>query len=325
VVKIQYPGVAQAIREDLANTELLTTLLRFAASAAGVTSDLRSVARESAARIAEETDYRHEAATIAAFSDLYRGHPFIRVPDAVPEVSTERVLTMTYVHGIDWAAAQHADQSLKDTWTEVIMRFFHGNFRHANFLHADPHPGNYRFGADGSVGFVDFGCVKVLPEALRLPWVVMNRAVIDGRFDVGRDLMVQLGFIVDDDAVTADDLGSWWDVMFTEIRMPQPVTYAPDATTRLLGELFSADAAKPVNRIRVPEDFAMFPRVQLALSHVAGALHATLPARAIHEDVDGVAEPVTELGRLHHAWVRERGLPSGLEAHPDVADQPRVG
>ena len=140
VVKIQYPGVAQAIRDDLANTELVATFLRFAMAASGMKVDVRTTAREASARIAEELDYRHEAATITAFSELYRGHPFIRVPEVVPEVSGDRVLTMTYLDGMDWAAAQQADQDLKNTWAEVIRRFMNGNYRHANLVHADPTP-----------------------------------------------------------------------------------------------------------------------------------------------------------------------------------------
>jgi hypothetical protein len=164
-VKIQYPGAAEAIRDDLANHELLTTVLRFMSSASGATMpDLRPATREIATRIAEEIDYRHEAANITAFSELYRGHPFIRVPDVIGEASGDRVLTMTYLDGLDWTAAQRADQGLKNTWAEVISRFMAGSFRHANLFQADPHPGNYRFGPDGRVGFVDFGCVKVLSE-----------------------------------------------------------------------------------------------------------------------------------------------------------------
>lgn len=125
-VKIQYPGVAQAIRDDLSNTELLATVFRFAAGAAGALGvtmpDIEHVANEIAERISEEVDYRREAANITAFSDLYRGHPFIRVPDVVPEASGDRVLTMTYLDGLDWAAAQDADQALKNTWAESGSR-----------------------------------------------------------------------------------------------------------------------------------------------------------------------------------------------------------
>ena len=129
-VKIQYPGAAEAIRDDLANTELLATFLRLLYSASGTAMrpDLRQMTREIAARISEEIDYRHEAANITAFSELYRDHPFIRIPEVIDEASGDRVLTMTYLDGMDWAAAQQADQELKNTWAEVIFRFVHGSY-----------------------------------------------------------------------------------------------------------------------------------------------------------------------------------------------------
>ena len=105
-VKVQYPGAAEAIRTDLANHEMLTKFLGFVSSASGATMpDLRPATREIVARIAEEIDYRHEAANITAFSELYRGHPFILIPDVVGEASGDRVLTMTYLDRLDWAAA----------------------------------------------------------------------------------------------------------------------------------------------------------------------------------------------------------------------------
>jgi predicted unusual protein kinase regulating ubiquinone biosynthesis (AarF/ABC1/UbiB family) len=316
-VKIQYPGVAQAIRDDLANTELLATFLRFATSAAGLKADIRGVAREAAARISEEVDYRHEAATITAFSELYRGHPFIRVPEVIPEVSGDRVLTMTYLDGKDWAAARQADQDLKNTWAEAIQRFAYGNFRHANLLHADPHPGNYRFHTDGTVGFVDFGCVKVLPEPQRWRLVAMNRAVVEERKQDMRDIMVRAGYLTADSNLTADELYQWQtETLYEYTLAPQPVTYTPDSIRRVIGGLFDVrEAHHPMARMNAPDDYVFASRVQLAVNSVCVGLNATLPARAIADDVDSVAEPVTELGKLHHAWVRDRGLPSGLDHH----------
>ena len=314
-VKIQYPGVAEVIRDDLANTELLATFLRFATSAAGIAVDVRAVAREAAARIAEEIDYRREAAMITTFSDLYRGHPFIRVPQVVDEVSSERVLTMTYLGGMDWAAARQVDQDLKNTWAEVIQRFSYGNYRHANLLHADPHPGNYRFHTDGSVGFVDFGCVRILPEVQRRRWVEMVRAAIEGRTGDLRDLMVQAGFFTADSTLTATELHEWWSGMLHEIvGMVQPATYSDETTARTMRALFDLrDPDHPMTRMTAPEEFVFAARVQLAIANICGTLGATLPARAIADDLDNVAEPITELGKQHHAWVRERGLPSALE------------
>ncbi|SOX56176.1 putative protein kinase [Mycobacterium ahvazicum] len=316
-VKIQYPGVGKAIRDDLANTELLTTFLRFMTSASGMKPDFQSVAREAAARISEEVDYRHEAAMITAFSDLYRGHPFIRVPEVIPEASGDRVLTMSYLDGMNFARAKEADQDLKNVWSEAILRFSQSNFRHANLLHADPHPGNYLFNDDGTVGFVDFGCVKILPEPQRWRLVAMHRAVIDGRKHDYRDLMVQAGFLTADSDLTADELYRWQSEMLYEfIGAPQPVTYTPETTARTIQGLFDLRVPDhPMARMNAPEDFVFAGRVQLAVGSLFDGLRATTPARAIIDDMDGVAKPTTELGKLHHAWVRKRRLPSALDHH----------
>ena len=316
--KIQYPGVAKAIRDDLANTELLATFLRFASSAAGTAmqADLRQATREIAARIAEEIDYRHEAANITRFSELYRGHPFIRVPEVIYEASGDRVLTMTYLDGMDWAAAQRADQKLKNTWAEVIARFFAGSYRHANLLQADPHPGNYRFGLNGQVGFVDFGQVKVLPERQRRGLVWMVRAAVDGRKHDLRDLMVESGFLDCDSILSTDEAYQWWAGTLYELLAPQPVTYTQDTSERAIRALIDVRSPDhPVRRMSVPDDFVFLPRITLCVNAILATLGATIYARSMADDMDGVAEPLTPLGKQHHAWVRQRGLPCGLELH----------
>lgn len=316
-VKIQYPGAAEAIRDDLANTELLATFFRFASSASGTgMPDLRQATREIADRISEEIDYRHEAANITAFSELYRGHPFIRIPEVIFEASGDRVLTMTFLDGMNWAAAQNADQKLKDNWGEVIFRFLGGAIRHANLFNADPHPGNYCFGADGTVGFVDFGCVKVLPERQRHTYLRMLRAAVDGRKHEMHDLMGELGYFTGVPALTVDEAYQWMAELIYEVLAPQPVTYTQDTSKRAIGALVDIRSPDhPVRRVSVPEDFIFFTRISLTVNPICATLGATLHARSILDDMDGVAEPTTPLGKQHYAWVRQRGLPYGLEPH----------
>jgi predicted unusual protein kinase regulating ubiquinone biosynthesis (AarF/ABC1/UbiB family) len=317
-VKIQYPGAAEVVRADLANTELLVTFFRFATSAAGTAMqpDIRRATREIAARIAEETDYRHEAANITAFSELYRGHPFIRVPEVISEASGDRVLTMTYLDGMNWAAAQQADQDLKNTWAEVILRFAMGSFRHANLFHADPHPGNYCFGPDGTVGFVDFGCVTVLPERQRRRVVGIDRAALDGRKHDLRDLMIETGYIAGDSTLTADEAYQWWAEILYEVLVPQPVTYTPDTSQRAIRALIDVRLPDhPVRRMSIPDDLVFLTRFNLSMNAILATLGATVHARSILDDMDGIAEPITPLGKQHDAWVRQRGLPFGLEHH----------
>src|SRR4051812_29338304 len=98
-VKVQYPGVADAIRDDLANTQLLLTFVKIAK---GVVPqyrnfDVRPLADEIAERFWEELDYRTELANQMEFAEHYRGHPFAHVPEVFPELSSDRVLTMEMV------------------------------------------------------------------------------------------------------------------------------------------------------------------------------------------------------------------------------------
>lgn len=322
-VKIQYPGVAQAIRQDLANTELLATFFQLATSVSGIAMPVnpRDAAREIAARIVEETDYRREAANIASFSELYRDHPFIRIPQMVYEASGEQVLTMTFLDGLDWAAAQQVDQNLKNRWAEVILRFSGGSFRHANLFHADPHPANCRFGLDGRVGFVDFGCVTVIPENQRQRFLKMVRAAIDGRKQEMRELMVEVGFLTADSTVSADEAYQWYAGLAYEYLAPQPATFTRDTTKRAIAGLIDIRSAQhPLRRMAIPDDFVFFARINLMANAILATLHANVHARSILDDMDGVAEPITPLGKQHHNWLRQRRLPLGLESRMTTAE-----
>jgi predicted unusual protein kinase regulating ubiquinone biosynthesis (AarF/ABC1/UbiB family) len=320
-VKIQYPRAAKVIRDDLANTELLTTFFRFVASASGNTmqADLRPATQEIAARIFEEIDYRHEAANITLFNELYCDHPFIRVPKVVWEASGDRVLTMTYLDGMDWAEAQQADQDLKNTWAEVIWRFGGGSYRHGNLFNADPHPGNYRFGSDGTVGFVDFGCVKVLPEHRRRPFVEMLRAAFDGRKADLHRLMVDLGFMTSDLTLTPDEAYQWMEEITYEVHAPQPVTFNSETSQRAVHAMLDARSpGHPMRRVSIPGDLIFFSRISFGINMICASLQASIHIRSIMADMDGVAEPITSLGKQHDTWVRDRGIPYGLEHHDDA-------
>jgi predicted unusual protein kinase regulating ubiquinone biosynthesis (AarF/ABC1/UbiB family) len=320
VVKIQYPGAAEAIRADLANAELLVTFFRLAGAASGgMKADVRALASGVSARISEELDYRHEAAMIGRFSDLYRGHPFVRIPEVITGLSADRVLTMTHLGGMDWGAAQNADQDLKNAWAEAVIRFTYASQRHANLWHADPHPDNCRFNSDGTVGFLDFGCVQVFSEQQRYRYVTMVRAAIEGRRQDLRDIMEESGFLHSDPTLNSDELHHWWAQLLHEIiASPQPATYTSETTDRVLRGVFDIRSSEhPLARMSGPTEYACLPRILISLNNICATLGATLPMRAIADDIDNIAEPTTTFGKQHHAWVAERGLPHALDHHED--------
>ena len=297
-VKVQYPGVADAVSDDLTNTQLLLTFVKLAQGVAPQLGsfDVRAIADELSERILEELDYATELANQVEFAEHFRGHPFIRVPEVFPELSSDRVLTMELVRGRRWTETADADQDLRDRWGEVVYRCIFGSIARFGMFNADPHPGNYLFHDDGTVTFLDFGCVKRLPpETQRGFWGLPKAAIANDAEQVLR-AYIDAGFARADAPPPAEPLLEWNRSNFEPLHRPQPFTFTPDFVAGMLGRM--ADMDKEVRRhSTIPKDFVFTNRIFIGLYSVLGALRATADWRAIFdEDVSGV--PTTPLGRL---------------------------
>jgi predicted unusual protein kinase regulating ubiquinone biosynthesis (AarF/ABC1/UbiB family) len=160
VVKIQYPEIRGAIRNDF-------RLLRQVALPARASGHLPVTALdEMETEIDAETDYLREAAHLEFFGDALRPLTWITVPRPFPRCSTDRVLTMTEVGGLhlDAFLSARPSQRVRDAVGSRLMELFYFQLLVSKRLHADPHWGNYLFREDGSIGLVDFGCVKTLED-----------------------------------------------------------------------------------------------------------------------------------------------------------------
>jgi predicted unusual protein kinase regulating ubiquinone biosynthesis (AarF/ABC1/UbiB family) len=314
-VKVQYPGVARAIRADLRNAELLAAVFQFIRSIAPglMRLDMRAVADEVGERITEELDYSLEATNQMAFADSYRGHPGIHVPDVVEELSTSRVLTQDLVDGLWWTEALGADPSLKDRWGETIYRFHTGSLRRLGLFNADPNPGNYLFHPDGTVSFVDFGCVKRF-GAERVAWIAdMVRAVIDGDAAGLQQGFVDAGIFDTDHAPAAQDVLAWYGQPFELVRGPQPFTVKPDYVAHCVERNWSpmgpSGRAVRLMDADAPADLYFLSRMQLGLLSVLGELGATGYWGSIEAEYDG-DPPLTAMGKADaDFWTSRRTGP----------------
>jgi predicted unusual protein kinase regulating ubiquinone biosynthesis (AarF/ABC1/UbiB family) len=161
VVKIQYPGVAEAVETDLRNATLLLPLVKRLApglDASALLAELRE-------RIGEELDYELEAQNQRRIERLMRGHPFLRVPRVRLDLSTRRVLVSEYVEGERFEAVRRAGEAERDRYGEIVFRFFFGLLYRDGIALGDPHPGNYLLCPDGRVCFLDFGLLRDVDPA----------------------------------------------------------------------------------------------------------------------------------------------------------------
>ena len=201
-VKVQYPGIADALESDLANAGMIVRLAKVLAPGL----DAKAVASELRERVLEELDYEFEAQNQRAFARAYDGHPFIFVPQGPLAVLAPPRAGLDYVEGRGFDEVKELDQDERDIFGEIVFRFCFGSIYHLQHFNADTHPGNYLLMDDGRVAFLDFGMTKRLTaEQIQLEQRAVDAA---GRDDPEalRDALHELGFVSDPKKVDAERL-----------------------------------------------------------------------------------------------------------------------
>jgi predicted unusual protein kinase regulating ubiquinone biosynthesis (AarF/ABC1/UbiB family) len=310
-VKIQYPGVAEAVKADLKNVELLASLLALAIGGLfprGRKLDLRSAAQELGARIEEELDYRIEASNQAEFVAHFDGHPFIRVPNLIEDLCTTRVLTQDLVRGSSWEEALTSEQYLRDQWAEAIHRFVFGTYYRLHLFNADPHPGNFIFHDDGAVTFLDYGSVKRLRADQVEMLVGIYRACL--RDDVLGTWMasVEAGMWRSTDPVTPEEAFAYFHEDNALFWAPERFAATPDYVARSIERRFSP-AGPSSNALRyctMPPEYTYMVRIEIAVASVIGHLRAANDWGSFAAEYCEDADPVTEMGRREQAFFARR-------------------
>src|SRR5947207_2054741 len=229
-VKVQYPGVAGAVRADLQNLGLILRLGRRIAPGL----DGKAVAEEIKERIGEELDYELEAQNQRSLARVFRGHPFIVVPDVVSSLSRERVIVTEYVEGMKFDDVKNQPQDVRDRVGEIVFRFFFGcMYRHRQFS-GDPHPGNFLLMEDGKVAFLDFGLFKRIAPDDANAELVAQRMVIEGDAQGLHDLLARRGFMPNPDRFPPEALleygreSTWWYTADEEVEL------TPEIATKVM-------------------------------------------------------------------------------------------
>jgi predicted unusual protein kinase regulating ubiquinone biosynthesis (AarF/ABC1/UbiB family) len=172
--KLQYPEMASAVETDITQmNNLVGVYRRF-----GKVVDPTELTAEIADRLREELDYEREARHIALYRHMLAGHAEIRTPEPIPELSTKRLLTMTWLDGQPLRSFLDAPQEIRNRIAELLFEAWWGPMSHFGVIHGDPHLGNYTF-TDGAaeLNLLDFGCVRIFPPRFAAGVVKLYRAL----------------------------------------------------------------------------------------------------------------------------------------------------
>jgi len=300
-VKIQYPGVADAIVSDLRNADLLGVVLK--QGFGGL--DPSEMIEEIQLRITEEVDYELEARHQQHFAEYYREHPFIRIPDVITELSTKTVLVTDLADGFGWSELLERPQAERDRAGEVIFRFVFRSLYRMGAFNGDPHPGNYLFHDDGTVTFLDFGLVKhFTPQELTTFGSMVRAAAVDRDHDEFRRIVESAGMLRPNAPVSTAAVGEYFSHFYETVRTDREMTWTRDYASSIVCPTF--DRSSPISQYAtVPRAFVFIQRINLGLYALLGDLGATGNYRRIAEELWPFvgAAPSTELGRAEAAWL----------------------
>jgi predicted unusual protein kinase regulating ubiquinone biosynthesis (AarF/ABC1/UbiB family) len=307
-VKVQFPGVREAIKEDLDAAEMMYAM--FSALALNGL-DAKTLVDELRARMNEELDYRREAANLAEFAARFAGHPWVRIPTLAPELSTSRVLTTEWVEGMSWDQfVASASPATKQRVAEVIWRFAQHSVQRLGMFNGDPHPGNYRFHHDGSVTFLDFGLVK--------RWEPGEWQRLEPTLDaivVARDpaqlaaAMETAGFLVPDHGLDPQRVFDYVSAPYVPYLVDE-FTFTREWMRDTLGRIMDLGGpyADVIARLNMPASYVILDRVVWGVSALIGRLEGRNKWRGILNEYRHDGPPATPLGEAEADWYRTRAL-----------------
>ncbi len=291
-VKVQYPGIAEAIESDMKNLALGLKLLKTIVP--GI--DTAAIADEIRDRIYEELDYELEAQNQRAMARLYRGHPFIVVPEVHTRLCGRRVLVTDFVDGRRFEDILSLPRAERDRVGEILVRFYlNGPMRH-RLLNGDPHPGNTLFLDDGRVAFLDFGFAKKLPDEEVEQMVDSTIATHGGDPEALLEVVARAGALPQNPAL-APLLYESYNAVFGWLMVDEPLTIESAKTAEMMGVYTELRNADGFDELVLPaEHFVLLRAVMLVLG-VLGQLEATNNWLEIAGEWVYGSAPGTELGR----------------------------
>lgn len=292
-VKVQYPGVAEALADDLGSPSLLRRLVGDELGP-GAAAEALEVMR---AQLLGELDYRAEADWLERFGRAFAGDAAIVVPAVDRARSTARVLTMERLDGRPLAElADGGDDPARAAAAQAIFRFAFGAPLSHGVFNADPHPGNYLVLGDGRVGFVDFGSCAQLSDEMRDAEQRLFLSMIRRDGETLRHAAHAEGLVADPSVFEGATWREWEKTLCGPFLARGAVTLAPESVSRLIaltGELLRA------RRIALPPGAILLWRQRLGALAVLAGLSPKLNFRRLLADLlDDGRNPIT----LYDRW-----------------------
>ncbi len=284
--KLQYPDMKSAVEADLGQLGILLGLQRRFTPEI----DTSEIAKELSERLREELDYDREARHAALYRMMLRGENDVRVPETFAELSTGRLLTMTWLEGKRLLAYLDHDLADRNRIATALFNAWWKPFATYGVIHGDPHLGNYtvfeKSGRAAGINLLDFGCIRIFPPAFVGGVVALYRALKENdRAGIAAAYRAWGFRDLDDD--TIDTLSLWARFIYAPLMDDRVRTIADGVAPQAYGRREAWEVKqrlKPKKAITVPREFVFLDRAAIGLGGVMLHLKAELNFHRLFED-----------------------------------------
>lgn len=306
--KLQYPDMASAVEADLKQLKL----------AFGVYERYDRAIRtgrifdEISARLREELDYGREAAHMRLYAHILRREDLVHVPEPVAELSTGRLLTMTWLDGAKLLTVTARDADFRNKVARAMFRAWYVPFYEIGVIHGDPHLGNYAVRADGTVNLLDFGCIRIFPAKFVGAVIDLYRAIRDGDEALAVSAYESWGFENLDKAMI-ECLNGWARFVYGPILEDRAKSVA-ETNSAVYGREVAEKVHKRLRElggVAPPREFVLMDRAAIGLGSVFMHLKAEINwYREFHGLIDGFS--VGALAKRQAAALKHAKVPKAV-------------
>ena len=315
-VKLQYPDMHSAIEADLKQLKLLFQLYERYDSAIS-TSDIYD---ELSDRLLEELDYQREAMNMQLYQHMLAEEKKVQVPSSIPELSTNRLLTMNWLEGKKLMPflETNPDQQSRNELAKTMFRVWYVPFYYYGVIHGDPHLGNYSIAEDHSINLMDFGSIRLFRPQFVAGVIELYKALRDNNRDQAIDAYERWGFVgLDNEAV--DVLNMWAEFIYAPLLedrvRPIQQMRGGSAGRELAGKVHTE--LKRIGGIKPPREFVLMDRAAVGLGSVFMHLGAEVNWHDLfHDLIDDFS--LDELAARQAGAASKVGLPKNLIVSPPL-------
>ncbi|MBV6631849.1 MAG: AarF/ABC1/UbiB kinase family protein [Alphaproteobacteria bacterium] len=271
--KLQYPDMQSAVEADLKQLKLILGIFERSDKAIST----KQIHAEISERLREELDYTREAKHMAMYRDVFADDDRVFVPDVHHDLTTKRLLTMSWLEGDRILNFVDSHEELRNKLAMNMFYTWYIPFYNYGLIHGDPHLGNYQVREDGSINLLDFGCIRVFPAHFVRGVIDLYNALKDDDPDLAVHAYETWGF----ENLTKeliDVLNIWANFIYAPIL---------EDRTRLIEEtnsgMYGRETARKVHMalrevggVEVPREFVFMDRAAIGLGSVFLHLKANI-------------------------------------------------